>query len=314
MTEIIILNDDGIAKGAKILRNGGLVAFPTETVYGLGADATNDHAVAGIYEAKGRPSFNPLIIHLPNLKDALHYADFNDMALQLADQFWPGALTLVVPLKPKSKLSKLVSAGLDTVAIRVPAHGGARDLLRVTGTPIAAPSANTSGRLSPTTASHVSDSLNGKVDIILDGGPCQVGLESTIIDCSTDRVTLLRPGGIAAEVIEHVIGKSLIKASSDDHTPKSPGMLASHYAPNCPIRLNVAQPKDGEVYLGFGECPDADLNLSPDGDLRQAAANLFNMLHELDQKGAVGIAVSPIPNTGLGLAINDRLTRAAAPR
>lgn len=314
MTEILMLDDKGISQGAKKLRKGGLVAFPTETVYGLGADATNDHAVAGIYEAKGRPSFNPLIIHVPNLNIAQRYAIFSDTALRLAEQFWPGALTLVVPAKPNNKLSKLVSAGLDTIAIRVPAHGGARDLLRVSDIPIAAPSANASGKLSPTTAQHVVDSLDGKVDIILDGGACKVGLESTIIDCSTDNITLLRPGGIPPEVIEYTIGKSLLIATSDDNAPKSPGMLASHYAPSCPVRLNVKTPNVGELYLGFGDCPKADLNLSPKGDLREAAANLFEMLHQLDSKGITSIAIAPIPNTGLGLAINDRLTRAAAPR
>ncbi len=314
MTEIHKLDDKGISKAAKLLLRGDVVAFPTETVYGLGADATNDTAVAKIYEAKGRPSFNPLIVHLPNLKAVQRYAILPDIGSLLADRFWPGALTLVLKRKEKSKLSKLVSAGLNTVAIRIPAHAGARDLLRVVDKPIAAPSANASGKLSPSEAKHVATSLDGRISLILDGGPCPVGLESTIIDVSTDIPTLLRPGGISVEAIEDVLGRSLSIASSDDEAPKSPGMLTSHYAPDSQIRLNITEPNADESLLGFGEVEGATLNLSPTGDTREAAANLFKMLHDIDKLSSGKIAVSPVPNTGLGVAINDRLKRAAAPK
>ncbi|RED52232.1 L-threonylcarbamoyladenylate synthase [Aestuariispira insulae] len=311
MSMITPMDDKGIAAAAKALRAGELVAFPTETVYGLGADATNDHAVAGIYEAKGRPSFNPLIVHLPSAREVARYAEMTEIGHKLADRFWPGALTLVLPRLKKDRLSKLVSAGLDTVAVRVPAHGGARDLLRVADRPIAAPSANASGRLSPTEAAHVAASLGEKVTMILDGGPCKVGVESTIIDASGDRPTLLRPGGIAVEAIEDCLGVTLLRAASDDHAPKSPGMLSSHYAPGLPVRLNVTEPNAGEAWLGLGDCPSATLNLSPSGDLREAAANLFIMLHQLDNPRFSAIAIAPIPETGLGLAINDRIRRAS---
>ena len=305
------MDDKGIAAAAKKLRAGELVAFPTETVYGLGADATNDMAVAGIYEAKGRPSFNPLIVHLPGARDVGRYAEMTEIGHKLADRFWPGALTLVLPRLKKDKLSKLVSAGLDTVAVRVPAHGGARDLLRVTDRPIAAPSANASGRLSPTEAAHVAASLGDRVSMILDGGACKVGVESTIVDASTDVPTLLRPGGIAVEAIEDCLGVTLARAGSDDHAPKSPGMLSSHYAPRLPVRLDVTEPKENEAWLGLGDCPGATLNLSPSADLREAAANLFSMLHALDDDRYSGIAIAPIPESGLGLAINDRIRRAS---
>lgn len=314
MTEIHKLDDKGISKAAKLLLRGDVVAFPTETVYGLGADATDDLAVAKIYEAKGRPSFNPLIIHLPNIKAIERYAILPDIGMKLADTFWPGAMTLVLKRKPNCKLSKLVSAGLDTIAVRIPAHAGARDLLRVVDRPIAAPSANASGKLSPSTAEHVQQSLEGRVKLILDGGACPVGLESTIIDVSTDNPALLRPGGLSAEAIEVILGKTLLRAVSDDHAPKSPGMLSSHYAPDSKIRLNVDEPTNDETLLGFGDVKDASFNLSPKGDLVEAAANLFKMLHDIDEVSSGKIAISPIPNQGLGLAINDRLNRAAAPR
>ncbi|WP_420547345.1 L-threonylcarbamoyladenylate synthase [Curvivirga sp.] len=314
MTEIHKLDDKGIAKAAKLLRKGETVSFPTETVYGLGADATSDTAVAKIYTAKGRPSFNPLIVHVPNIKSIERYATLSPMGQKLADAFWPGALTLVLKLKSNSKISKLVSAGLDTVAIRMPAHGGARDLLRVSDLPIAAPSANASGKLSPSEASHVKQSLDGRIPLILDGGSCAVGLESTIVDVSGDQPTLLRPGGVAAESIEAILGCKLLRSDSDDTAPKSPGMLSSHYAPVSKIRLNAEDVEDNETLIGFGNVLDAKFNLSESGDTTEAAANLFRILHEADKVASGKIAISPIPNDGLGLAINDRLKRAAAPR
>lgn len=314
MTDIKPLDDTGIAQAADVLRRGELVAFPTETVYGLGANATDEMAVARIFEAKGRPRFNPLIVHLPTIQSVRHYAVMNGAAYTLAEKFWPGALTLVLPRAKDCLLSELVSAGLDTVAVRIPAHSGARKLLEAIDLPIAAPSANSSGKLSPTDAEHVSRSLGDAVSLILDGGPCGVGVESTIVDLSGKKPVLLRPGGIAAEEIEEVLNQPLIRATSDDTAPKSPGMLSSHYAPHCPVRLNAATAGDGEAYLGFGPTEGATVNLSPTGDLREAAANLFRLLHQLDSGAYKAIAVAPIPESGLGLAINDRLRRAAAPR
>ncbi len=308
-THILSANTAGIEHAAAILRCGGLVAFSTETVYGLGADARNDAAVAKIYAAKERPSFNPLIVHVPDLETAQRYATFNDQALRLAETFWPAALTLVLPLRAGSGLSKLVTAGLDSVAIRVPAHATARRLLKTFDGPVAAPSANPSGRISPTTATHVVNGLGGRIDAVLDGGTCRVGLESTIIGM-TGAPTLLREGGIPVDPIEQCLGIELARAGSDI---TAPGQLLSHYAPNGAVRLNVTDPKPDEALLGFGSV-DSELNLSPSGDLVEAAANLFRLLHVLNENGASKIAVSPIPNTGLGRAINDRLIRAAAPR
>ena len=298
----------GIVRAARILRDGGLVAFPTETVYGLGADATNGRAVAGIFAAKGRPRFNPLIVHVKDIAEAERYAALPDVARKLAAHFWPGALTLVLP-RTSDALSDLVSAGLSTVALRVPSHPIARRLLQEAGLPIAAPSANPSGRVSATTAAHVAESLEEKVDFILDGGPTMLGLESTVIGFDKDRPVLLRPGAIAREEIEAVTGP-LQKAGP---TIQSPGQMESHYAPSASLRLNVSKPELGETLLGFGHAPEAVLNLSTAGDLKEAAANLFAMLRELD-KTARRIAVTLIPETGLGEAINDRLRRAAAGR
>lgn len=315
MTEatLRILQPDvaGLAAAAAILRAGGLVAFPTETVYGLGADACDDAAVADIYAAKGRPNFNPLIVHLPDLAMAENLCDFNDEAHMLAGAFWPGALTLVLPLKPGAEISKLVTAGLNTLAVRVPDHAVAQGLLRAFSGPIAAPSANPSGRVSPTTAAHVIDGLGHKINGLVDGGPCEVGLESTIVSC-VDRPTLLRAGGIPAEALEACLGAPLAR-TADPETPVAPGQLASHYAPRGTVRLNALEAREGEVLLGFGPV-EAALNLSPSGDLTQAASRLFACLHQLDAMGATAIAVSPIPDHGLGRAINDRLRRAAAPR
>jgi L-threonylcarbamoyladenylate synthase len=305
----VAANAEAIAQAARILAEGGLVAFPTETVYGLGADASNGEAVAAIFAAKGRPRFNPLIVHAENLEQAETHAEFSPAARTLARAFWPGALTLVLPRRADSNLSHLVSAGLDTVALRAPSHPIARDLLAACHRPVAAPSANLSGKVSATTAAHVEEGLGGVVDFILDGGPSILGLESTVIGFDGDKATLLRPGAVAREEIEAITGPL---AATDDKI-RSPGQLESHYAPRAALRLNAQQARDGEVLLGFGEAPGAHLNLSPRGDLKEAAANLFAMLRTLDKIGPA-IAVSPIPQSGLGEAINDRLSRATAPR
>ncbi len=298
-----------IALAAQLLRDGRLVAFPTETVYGLGADASNGKAVAGIFAAKGRPRFNPLIVHVRDRAEAERHATFSNAARALAEKFWPGALTLVLPRRPGTPLSELVSAGLDTVALRVPAHPVAAALLREAGIPIAAPSANLSGRITATTAVHVAAGLIRSIDLILDGGATPLGLESTVVGFDGDRPVLLRPGAIARPMIEAVVGP----LGAATGAIQSPGQLESHYAPRAALRLNVRAKESGEVLLGFGPSPDAMLNLSPTGDLEEAASNLFAMLHQLDRK-TLCIAVAPIPETGLGEAINDRLRRAAAPR
>ncbi|WP_416899579.1 MAG: L-threonylcarbamoyladenylate synthase [Minwuia sp.] len=302
-----------IDEAALALQEGRLVAFPTETVYGLGADATNDRAVARIFEAKGRPSFNPLIVHVPDAAAAAQLTVFDDTARALANAFWPGALTLVLPRTEDCTASRLCSAGLETLAVRVPAHPLAQQLLRTAGVPVAAPSANPSGRLSPTAAAHVIEGLGNRVDVVLDGGDCPVGVESTVVGIFDGKPALLRPGGVAAEEIEAVVGP-LARPKTDPNAPQSPGMLVSHYAPARPVRLNAAEAGDDEILLGFGpDAPDGP-NLSRDGDLVEAAANLFRMLHELDGADGRAIAVMPVPETGLGLAINDRLRRAAADR
>ncbi len=299
-----------IRRAARLLRDGALVAFPTETVYGLGADATNGKAVAGIFAAKGRPRFNPLIVHLTDLAEAERHAVFSDAARRLARKFWPGALTLVLPRRADTPLSELVSAGLGTVALRVPAHPVAAALLREAGLPVAAPSANPSGKVSATTAAHVAEGLGDRVDFILDGGPTQLGLESTVIGFDLEgRAILLRPGAIPRDEIEVITGP-LLQAGD---AIQSPGQLESHYAPHAALRLNACRAEKDEVLLGFGPSRDAALNLSPGGDLKEAAANLFAMLRALDKR-ASRIAVMPVPETGLGEAINDRLRRAAAPR
>ncbi len=307
-----------VEEAAKALRAGRLVAFPTETVYGLGADAANDAAVAAIFAAKRRPRFNPLIAHVADAGAAFSLGEFSDDARKLAERFWPGPLTLVAPRAPGCPVSLLASAGLETLAIRVPAHETARALLAAFGGPVVAPSANISGRLSPTEAEHVAESpLAEEVAVILDGGECAVGVESTIIGFGgTGAPVLLRPGGIAREEIEAVLGRPL-KTGGGEGAPSSPGQLSSHYAPRARLRLNAAAPREGEMFLAFG--PDAPkgvpgLNLSPSGDMREAAANLFAYLRILDDTGVASIAVAPVPEEGLGEAINDRLRRAAAPR
>ncbi len=268
-------------------------------------------AVARIFQAKGRPQFNPLIVHVPDLATARLIAVFDVTAMRLADAFWPGALTLVLPLRPEAGIAPLVTAGLPSIALRVPDHPLAQDLLRCAGRPVAAPSANPSGRISPTSAHHVLAGLSGQIEAVLDGGPCPVGVESTIVGLLPDP-TLLRPGGLPVEAIEACLGAALLPPV-ETTCPTAPGQLASHYAPRAPLRLNADHPESGERLLGFGAV-DADLNLSSTGDLVEAAANLFHHLHTLDTAGIAPIAVSPIPNHGLGRAINDRLRRAAAPR
>ncbi|WP_415184164.1 L-threonylcarbamoyladenylate synthase [Phaeovulum sp.] len=311
-TELISADPAGIARAATLLKGGDLVAFPTETVYGLGGDARSDIAVARIFDAKGRPRFNPLIVHLPSVKAARQIAIFSPEADRLADAFWPGPLTLVLPRRPDAGLSDLVTAGLPTVAIRIPEHPLAQALLRAFGGPLAAPSANPSGKISPTCAAHVTEGLSGKIAAILDGGACAVGVESTIL--ALDPPTLLRPGGLPAEAIEACLGTRL-SSGGNITKPTAPGQLASHYAPRASVRLNVTKPAPGEIWLGYGPI-GADFNLSPSSDLVEAAANLFKTLRDADrQAGPKGrIAVAPIPNHGLGRAINDRLRRAAAPR
>jgi L-threonylcarbamoyladenylate synthase len=300
-----------IARAAAILREGGLVAMPTETVYGLAADAGNAAAVARLYGAKGRPRFNPLIAHVTGIEIARTLVQWPALADALAKAFWPGPLTLVLPRLDTAPICDLANAGLDSIAIRAPGHAAAQALIAAFGGPLVAPSANPSGGVSPTTARHVSAGLGEKLDLILDGGACTVGLESTVIAILDGRATLLRPGGLERARIEAITGPLALAGYSD--APASPGMLASHYAPGAPMRLNARQAEAGEVLLGFGAI-GGDLNLSPSGDLAEAAARLFAALREMDALGPKRIAVAPIPDEGLGEAINDRLQRAAAPR
>ncbi len=303
---------------ASHLRAGGLVAFPTETVYGLGGDARDDNAVAAIYAAKGRPQFNPLIVHVESFERAKEFGVFNEIAIKLAESFWPGPLTLVVPRAEGCQISLLASAGLDSLAIRVPAHPLAQELLREFGGPLVAPSANPSGQISPTSAQHVMVGLDGKIDLVLDGGQCSVGLESTIVSCLGERPIILRHGGLVRADIEAALGIEILSGNDDKAALTAPGQLTSHYAPNASMRLNAQSLQAGEALLGFGDVESlqaqVSLNLSPLGNVQEAAANLFSMMRQLDEMGVQKIAVSPIPNQGLGEAINDRLKRAAAPR
>lgn len=309
-TALLSADPDGYARAAELLRGGELVAFPTETVYGLGGDATNDMAVARIFEAKGRPRFNPLIVHVDRIETVRDYVEWSHAAEVLASAFWPGPLTLVLPIRPGTGISGLVTAGLPSLAVRVPANPVARELLKAFGGPVAAPSANPSGRISPTTAAHVEAGLAGRIAAVLDGGACDVGVESTIVGL-TDGPVLLRPGGLPAEAVEQALGEALARQGEGEPVT-APGQLASHYAPGATVRLEAERREPGEVLLGFGRV-ECDLNLSASGDLTEAAANLFAHLHALDETGKP-IAVSPIPERGLGRAINDRLRRAAAPR
>jgi L-threonylcarbamoyladenylate synthase len=308
----------------RCLKAGGLVAFPTETVYGLGADATNGQAVARLYEAKGRPSFNPLIAHVVDLAAALALAGFDADAMRLAKAFWPGPLTLVLPKADKCPVAELATAGLDSIAVRVPKHEVAQKILAAFGKPVVAPSANRSGHVSPTTAAHVLADLRNRIDLIVDGGATPVGVESTIVACLGEPV-LLRPGGLPRDAIEralqHALADALPANADAGDLPLAPGMLASHYAPRTPMRLDVRSVETGEALLAFGGMLPENaavaavmLNLSARGDLIEAAANLFSHLRALDGAGAKAIAVMPIPHDGLGEAINDRLGRAAAPR
>jgi L-threonylcarbamoyladenylate synthase len=302
-TKVRPFGPEAIAEAAALIRAGEPVAVPTETVYGLAADATNSRAVARIYEAKGRPSFNPLIVHVPNVTAAQELGRLDETALALAKAYWPGPLTLVVPLTQGAPVASLVTAGLPTIALRIPAHPAMRALLEASGKPLAAPSANASGRISPTRADHVLASLDGRISLVIDGGATMHGLESTIVALTGGPPRLLRPGPI-------LVPDAVAMNSA---TIEAPGMLASHYAPRKPLRLGVTEARAGEWLIGFGPVNGAS-NLSPSGDLREAAALLFDLLHQADEEVAKGIAIAPIPDEGLGRAINDRLARAAAPR
>jgi L-threonylcarbamoyladenylate synthase len=308
---ILPLDDAAIARAADLIRAGQPVAVPTETVYGLAADATSGEAVARIYAAKGRPSFNPLIVHVASLAQAEILAQLSPIARRLAEALWPGPLTMVLPLRRGSPASSLVTAGLQTIALRMPAHAGMQGVIAASGRPLAAPSANASGRISATRAEHVAASLGERVPLILDGGPTQHGLESTIVAVEADRLRLLRPGPIGADRLAAVTG--LPVESSDDVRIEAPGQLSSHYAPAKALRLGAAERREGEWLIGFGPIAGDD-NLSPSGDPIEAAAHLFEALHRADATDMTAIAVAPIPDDGLGLAINDRLRRAAAPR
>jgi L-threonylcarbamoyladenylate synthase len=306
---------EAIEAAGAALRGGALVAFPTETVYGLGADATNGRAVAGIFAAKGRPSFNPLIVHVSDMEAAARLGRLTDGARRLAAALWPGALTLVVAKERNCPVADLATAGLDTIALRVPAHPVAQALLSAAGRPIAAPSANRSGHVSPTTAAHVEADLGASVAIILDGGPAPIGIESTVIDATGTEPAILRLGAVPRAAVARVLGRPVAVAEGEPGKPASPGMLARHYAPAARLRLEVREVRDGEALLAFGrnvpKHAGAMVNLSASGDLAEAAANLFAALRALDRSGATAIAAMPIPREGLGEAINDRLRRAA---
>jgi L-threonylcarbamoyladenylate synthase len=320
MTELLHADEAGIARAAALLCGGGLVAFGTETVYGLGADATNAHAVAGIFAAKGRPRFNPLICHYPDAGAAFAHVVADDAARRLADALWPGPLTLVLPRRADCPVALLTGAGLDTLAVRVPASATALALLRAVARPVAAPSANRSGRISPTDVAHVLAELEGRIDAVLDSGPCPVGVESTVLDLSGAQPVLLRPGGVTVEAIEAVIGPTARRVA-EGGAVRSPGLLASHYAPELRVRLDAHELNPDEALLAFGPAlrhAAVVFNLSERGDLTEAASRLFQGLRWLDAEaphhGLARIAAMPVPESGLGLAINDRLRRAAAPR
>jgi len=327
MTRIVVANSKSINDAAQILKQGGLVAMPTETVYGLAANANDSKAVARIFEAKGRPQFNPLIVHVNDIESVEQFAEIGGVDLALAQRFWPGSLTMILRRKSNSNLSDLVSAGLSTVAVRIPSHKTARALIKSCGFPLAAPSANKSGSLSPTSPAHVAQSLGDKVDMILAGGSCSIGLESTVVDCTGKTPYILRPGGVTADDISEILGVDVAYDLGDKGGQvKSPGQLLKHYAPSIPVRLNAIDLEEGEALLAFGSIkfmgvrngdsaqnlPDDMIrNLSKEADLYEAATNLFSMMRDLDKPQNKGIAVMNIPNTGIGVAINDRLNRAA---
>lgn len=318
MARIVTATPNTIAQAAQVLRDGGLVGLPTETVYGLAANALDGKAVAKIFAAKGRPSFNPIIVHVATKQDAEKIGVFSDDAHMIASALWPGPLTIIVPRKPDSGISELASAGLATIAIRIPSHETARAVIEAAGVPLAAPSANVSGTLSPTSAQHVAESLGDHVDLVLAGGASSIGLESTVLDLTGDTPVILRPGAVTPDDVMRVLGKKPAIDDGAHDKPKSPGQLLRHYAPATRLRLNAKAPEKNEAYLAFGPMMltrgkvDASVkNLSESGDLHEAAANLFAYLHALDKGGYRSIAVAPIPDEGLGLAINDRLRRAA---
>jgi len=327
MTRIVVANSKSINDAAQILKQGGLVAMPTETVYGLAANANDSMAVARIFEAKGRPQFNPLIVHVNDIESVEQFAEVGSLDLALAQRFWPGSLTMILRRKSNSNLSDLVSAGLSTVAVRIPSHKTARALIKSCGFPLAAPSANKSGSLSPTSPAHVAQSLGDKVDMILAGGSCSIGLESTVVDCTGKTPYILRPGGVTADDISKILGVDIAYDLGDKGGQvKSPGQLLKHYAPSIPVRLNAIDLEQGEALLAFGSIKfmgirngdsaqnlpeDMIRNLSKEADLYEAATNLFSMMRDLDQPQNKGIAVMNIPDTGIGVAINDRLNRAA---
>jgi L-threonylcarbamoyladenylate synthase len=310
-TRILPADALGIEQAAALIGRGYPVAVPTETVYGLAGDARSGEAVAAIYEAKGRPSFNPLIVHVGSIAGAEAIAELNPIARRLAIAFWPGPLTMVLPKRPDAPIASLVTAGLPTVAVRAPAHPVMRALIQAVGRPLAAPSANASGTISATRAEHAARSLDGRIELVLDGGPTEVGIESTIVAVEANRLRLLRPGSITVEMLRDAAGVDV--DVGDGSAVEAPGQMASHYAPSKPVRLDAIEAGPGEIHIGFGTIA-GDANLSERGDLTQAAARLFDLLHAADATDARAIAVAPIPNQGLGAAINDRLRRAAAPR
>lgn len=313
-TNIYNHTPENIQKAARVIRDGGLVAFPTDTVYGLGADVYNPQAVAAIFEAKGRPTFDPLISHIAEIDFLPEYACTDERVMALARHFWPGPLTFVLKRKEHNPSLDLVCSGLPHIAVRMPNHPLALELIKAAGVPIAAPSANKFKCISPTAARHVADSLGDKVDMILDGGPCKIGVETTIIDLTTPEIVMLRAGGLSKEDIEAFTGEKVVISHGDPNKPSAPGQLLKHYAPRMPMRINVV-PEDvlpDEFYIGFGNVQNARLNLSPSGSLSEAAANLFAYMREAETHAECkGIAMSPIPETGLGLAINDRIRRAS---
>ncbi len=313
MTKILAADDYNISEAAELIKSGGLVAFPTETVYGLGANVFDAKAVAGIFAAKGRPAFNPLISHIAEPGALADYAIADERALFLAQKFWPGPLTFVLPRKDENPALDLVCAGLKTMTVRCPRHPVALELIRKSGVPIAAPSANRSQTISPTTAAAVLESLGERIDLILDGGPCAVGVESTIVDLTTKQAVLLRAGGVTKEELEAALGETVLISDGNPDKPTSPGQLLKHYAPAKKLRINATVREDGELFIGFGAGYDwAEMNLSPTGDLCEAAANLFAFMRLADKDERFArMAMAPIPMVGMGLAINDRIKRAA---